>query len=296
MIMGESPAVARRRLRLALRRAREAKQLTQGQVATALDWSLSKMNRIESGEVTISSTDLRALLQLYDVTDGHRVAELLEDAKASRRRGWWDDAKYREHLTPAMLQLLQFESEASAIRHFNPTLIGALMQTRAYARQLIDFWSDELSEEVREVRLEVRMQRRGQVFDRSDPPDYLLTLDESVLYRKVGGPKVMVEQLEHLLDLMKNPKIMIRVVPFTEGAAIAMLGAFTIMDLGDEENAVLYRESNILDEVVHTTGVIARHRRIFEQLWAASLSEGASMRLIEAHAAAMRTLLDRPDA
>ena len=51
---GNSPAVARRRVRLAIREAREAKNLTQGQLATAMEWSLSKVMRIEIGEVTIS--------------------------------------------------------------------------------------------------------------------------------------------------------------------------------------------------------------------------------------------------
>lgn len=70
---GESPAAARRRLRLALRRARETAGLTQGKVAEALDWSVSKVNRIEKGDVTVSTTDLRALLELYGVVDRERA-------------------------------------------------------------------------------------------------------------------------------------------------------------------------------------------------------------------------------
>lgn len=62
--MGEFPAVAGRRLRLALRQAREAKQLTLTEVPELLDWSLPKVNGIESGEVTVSSTDLQALQHL----------------------------------------------------------------------------------------------------------------------------------------------------------------------------------------------------------------------------------------
>jgi transcriptional regulator with XRE-family HTH domain len=46
----DSPAVARHRVRLALRSARDARQLTQGQVAQAMEWSLSKVMRIERGD------------------------------------------------------------------------------------------------------------------------------------------------------------------------------------------------------------------------------------------------------
>ena len=72
-VPSESPAVARRRLRMALRKAREARDLTQADVARQLDWSLSKVNRIESGEVSISSTDLRALLGLIGIAQPERV-------------------------------------------------------------------------------------------------------------------------------------------------------------------------------------------------------------------------------
>ena len=46
-----SPTVQRRRLRAELRRARLDAGLTQEQVATAMDWSLSKLIRIENGTV-----------------------------------------------------------------------------------------------------------------------------------------------------------------------------------------------------------------------------------------------------
>ena len=59
----DSPAIARRRVRLAVRDARLDKKLTQSEVAEAMEWSLSKVMRIESGEVTISPNDLRPLLE-----------------------------------------------------------------------------------------------------------------------------------------------------------------------------------------------------------------------------------------
>lgn len=293
MAVGESPAVARRRLRLALRREREAKRLTQGQVARALDWSLSKVQRIEGGEVAVSSTDLRALLDLLGITDRERVEQMLADAKASRKRGWWDEPKYREHLTPATMQLLQFETEASVIRVFQPTLIPGVLQTPDYAQFIMDFVSSELSEADRAARMEVRMLRREHLLDGPDPPKYLLILDESVLHREVGGPHVMAEQLYEVLKVASRPKITVRIAPFTEAALLAVLGPFTIFDLGDEENAVLYREGQLMDEILHSPDVISRHRSTYEQLWETSLDNEASARLIEARAAAMLSAADR---
>lgn len=73
---GESPAVARSRVRLAVRAAREARGLTQGHVAEDLDWSLSKVNRIENGQVSVSRTDLLAMLELYGVDDQDQIDDL----------------------------------------------------------------------------------------------------------------------------------------------------------------------------------------------------------------------------
>lgn len=294
MTSGESPAVARRRLRLALRRAREAKGLTQGHVADALEWSLSKVQRIESGEVTVSSTDLRALLDHLGVTDPDRVGQMMEDARASRRRGWWDEPKYREHLTPAMMELLQFESKATAVRAFHPTAVPGLLQTRDYAEFILNFWSDVLSDAHRAVRLDVRMRRRDHVFDRPEPLQYLLILDESVLFREVGGPKVMAGQLYELLALVGKPHIIVRVIPLADAAVLTLLGPFTILDLSEEEDAVLYREGHLRDEMVHTSSLIRRYREVFETMWEQSLGEEASVRLIEARASAMLSSLDRP--
>src|SRR6266545_966104 len=129
--MGESPAVARRRVRLALRAARKAKGLTQTQVADAMDWSLSKVMRIESGEVNVSVSDLRVLLPYLDLADSDEAQRLIEDAKIARRERYSVDPLYREHLSPALLQLMQFEQEATEIRYFHPLLVPGLHGGRA---------------------------------------------------------------------------------------------------------------------------------------------------------------------
>jgi len=284
MTSPEPPAVARRRVRLALRAARDARGFTQQHVADELDWSLSKVNRIEKGDVTVSKTDLLALLELFGVDDDGLIDELVRAARSSRLRGWWDEPRYREHLTPAMLQLLQFETEATAIRVFQPTLVPGPFQTRAYAQAILDFWQPELPAVVREARLETRLLRGEQLLSRADPADIYFVFDESLLHRPVGGVAVMAEQLRRLLVIMERPNVRVRIVPSAKGAMVAMLGPFLICDFGEEENAVLYRESLLLDEVVHAGEAITRHRSYFEHLWEESLGEMDSARLIAARA------------
>lgn len=292
MTSGESPAVARRRVRLALRAAREERGLTQGDVAKALDWSLSKIQRIESGEVSISTTDLRAILAFLQITEQGTVDQLMDDARTSRRQRWFTDPKLRKFLTAGTRQLLQFESEASAIRSFAPTLVPGMLQTAEYARWAIRSIVEVLPPDEAEARHEVRMKRRGQVVDRDDPPDYFLVLDESVLHREVGGAEVTAEQLYVLLEVSRMPSVRVRVIPFAQAATVALLGPFTILELGEDEDAVLYRETFDDDEINQNHDEIQHHRTIFDALWARSLGEEASQRLINARAATILSSLD----
>jgi transcriptional regulator with XRE-family HTH domain len=278
-VMTDSPAAARRRLRLAIRNAREAKRLTQGEVAEELEWSLSKVSRIENGEVSVSGTDLRALLALFEITDSAEVDELTRYGRAARKRGWWDEARYRAHLTPAYLKLIQYESEASVIRCFQPTLFPGVLQTPDYARTILDFWN-EIPADGREVLWEVRTRRREQLFDLpNEPPAYLVILDGSVLMREVGRPGVLARQIEAVLEMLAKPGLAVRIVPIATSAPISQLGGFMICDLDGEEDAILYWESAFGDNIVETSGTISRYRHVFEQMWeqALTLEESAEL-------------------
>jgi transcriptional regulator with XRE-family HTH domain len=83
---GLDPTIHQRRLRSELRRAREAAGLTQRDVARAMDWPLSKLIRIETGQVGIRTNDLRALLTHYGIADRSRIEALIQLARRSRER------------------------------------------------------------------------------------------------------------------------------------------------------------------------------------------------------------------
>lgn len=286
MSTGESPVVARRRVRLALRRAREAMEMTQGHVADEMEWSLSKVMRIENGDVSISGTDLRALIGLYGIADRDVVTQLMEDARVSRKsvavstgksgdsRPWWSDSRIRGNLSTPLLQYVQFEADATAVRQYQNVLVPGFLQTAEYAAAVLDNYRLDLSPESVAVRAETRVQRRRQVVEHPDPPDTLVILDESVLYREVGSRPVMGRQLQSLVADVNRPDghVLIRIVPFAAAAPIALFGPFLILDFADEEGAVLYRESHLVDELIHTATMVSRHRQIFDRLWELSFS------------------------
>lgn len=273
----DSPAVARRRVRLALRAARLAKKLTQSQVARAMDWSLSKVIRIEKGEVNVSPSDLKVLLEHLDVTDPGTVEELLDDVRLSRSERWTVSSDDREHMTPAMLELFQFEADATAIRYYNPLVIPGPLQTSAYTRAILASYPRPLDRATAEARIAFR-QRRRERLERPGAPDYLVLLDESVLWRGAGGPDVMAEQLRLLESLTNGGHIQLRVIPLS-GHLIFQIGPFVLADL-EGTSALLYRETAVGDETVHDPDVVGPHRTLFVQMWNAAVDETASLGLV----------------
>src|SRR6185312_14138576 len=147
MMLTESPAAARRRLRFALRRLRESAQLTQGDVSKRLDWSISKVNRIETGEVTVSGTDLEAMLRLFGVAGSISAEQLVSHCKTARKRGRWSASAFRSHVTPALIELLQYESDAIRIRAYGPVVMPGPFQTTEYGSAILSYFAGDLSED-----------------------------------------------------------------------------------------------------------------------------------------------------
>jgi transcriptional regulator with XRE-family HTH domain len=293
MAAGDSPAGARRRLRLEIRKARETATLTQGQVAEALHWSISKVNRIETGENSISSTDLEALLRLLEVEDADRIELMRADARAARKRGrgWWDEPRFRDRMRPTTVQMLQFESEASAIRVFNYAVFPALLQIRQYAEATIGALEGDVAEDAISAIAESRMIRQHNFRNRPERPRYYVILDELLLQRIVGDETVMAEQLKAVAEAAREPNILIRLLPKDAWAHI-LIGSFVLFDF-DHESAVLYRELSVTDEIIHAEELVARHRLRFERMWQLCLSGAATIGEIEARYATARASLLR---
>jgi transcriptional regulator with XRE-family HTH domain len=283
MASSDSPAGARRRVRLAVREAREACAFTQSQVAEAMEWSLSKVMRIESGEVTISPNDLRPLLAYLGVTHREQVDRLVQDARTSRRRQmWWDEPRQREHLTQAMRQQIQYEAEAVEARMFFNMLIPGRLQTRAYATAILEAWRGHLDEAAVAARVDARMRRRMEFLTDRNPADTYLLLAESATRQRIGDARITGEQLLDLLGLARDGRLRLRILPFETYGPLTVLGPFEVLNLpGDGDNVVLYRESILLDEIVEDQTKVLRHRDIFDEQWNAALDEASSALLLE---------------
>jgi hypothetical protein len=115
--------------------------------------------------------------------------DLLESVKADRY------PKFFANFT-------KVEQSAIVFRAFDERLVHGLLQTEAYARVLLKS----------EDKVKSRMRRQA-ILDRNPAPLISIILDETALYREVGGRDVMREQLEHLIELSLNEKVQLQIAP-----------------------------------------------------------------------------------
>jgi len=270
------PKVGRRKLRSAIRRAREASGLTQEQVALAMDWSLSKLIRIEAGYVSISTNDVKALLLHYQVTDPAEVAELVSLARVARQRTWW--SQYRDSVPPAYYSYIGLEAEASRLSFYQSVGMPGLLQTPEYAQAVAKIVIPNFSDPGEaEASVALRMRRQREVLDRANPPTLDVVLDEATLHRQTGGPDVIRGQLRHLIALAQNDHITIQVLPFTS-PVYTPLGQFVIISFsGPEDPDVVYLESTGLEDVLDQPEAVMSHVQTFAVLQQAALSPADSL-------------------
>ncbi|MGW6936080.1 helix-turn-helix domain-containing protein [Lentzea sp. NPDC054927] len=225
----ESPVVVKQRQLLGvLKQARESLDLTQQSVADALDWSVSKVLRIEQGKTRVSVTDLKALLLHYRITESDQVNELVELARATKRPGWMSAYK---GLPEQFAQFVEFESVAICCRYVQMSIIPGMLQARSYATAMMERGGTDTAIVRRGV--DIRMHRQELLGP--DGPEMFFIIDESALHRVIGSVEVMREQLSHLRNMALAGDVSIQIVPFSAGLHPAMKGSFSILDLTEEE-------------------------------------------------------------
>jgi transcriptional regulator with XRE-family HTH domain len=287
MALDPGPVVQRARLTAELQKLRRDAGKTQEEVARALDWSASKLIRIEGGAVRLSTTDLQALLRHYGVTDEDRISELSVLARGARERGWWD--LYRDDLDDAYSTYLGYELGASFVRSFSPLLIPGLLQTEEYARSLTIEYAPA---PVAETLIEVRMQRQDKILNREDPPAQHYVIDEAVIRRRVGGQVdagIMPRQLAHLAELARHPEITVELIPFSQGAHFGMRGEFTVLGFeGTAPAGVVYLENMQRPVTVTDSEEVASYLEAFDHLRQLTLREDETIRFINSVAQEMQ--------
>lgn len=274
--------VPRRRLAGELKKLRTEAGLTGEQVAERLAplgrWSASKLSRIETGRVAAHHGDVSDLLDLYGLAGGPLRAELVEIARQSGKRGWWQP--YQDVMPGHIAPILDFEAASSAIRFMHNQLVPGLLQTAAYARALIsDFYPDAAPDQIERL-VDLRLGRQ-KVLERDDPPRLWAILDEAALRRPVGGVTVMRGQLNRLIEQADAARVVVQVIPFDAGEHTGLDMPFAILSFpGAEEPDVVYLEQHTTAWYIDDEYDVKRYISHFDRLRDTALGPQESRTLI----------------
>ena len=273
------PTVRRRRLGAELRRLREAHSLKLEEVAERLGLAPSTLSRIETGKAPTKSAYLTAMLEMYQVGDPGARKVLVDMAREGHRKGWW--SIYDDVLPSGFDIYVGLEAEASGLRSYETDVVHGLLQTTDYAVAVLRELRPRDTQEQIERVVDLRMERQ-RLLDQDPPLDLWLIMDEGAIRRNIGGPVVMRNQLEHLIQASRWTNVTMQILAFEAGAHAGLIGPFSILEFPERTDSdVAYTESVGGMIYLEKDREVRACAEAFDRMRAAALSPAASVELIQ---------------
>ncbi|MGH3795437.1 MAG: helix-turn-helix domain-containing protein [Pseudonocardiaceae bacterium] len=267
-----------RRLGRELRRLREDAGLTLEEAAPQLDWSTSKLSRIETGQQSVDVHGVRSMLDLYDV-GGDRWTEIIDLVRETRRKGWW-------HAYGISGQgYLGLETDATVVHEYQLAYVPGLFQTEDYMRALFRNSRQRRTEAEIDRDVQVRLFRQRRLTE--EPALALVAIvDESVLHRPVGGQEIMRAQLRHMVARAALPSVCLQVLPASLGVHSGLDGSFIMLGFAEpDEPEIAYIEHTASALHLEKEAEVSTCNLVFDRLRSEALSPQDSNALVERLAA-----------
>jgi transcriptional regulator with XRE-family HTH domain len=218
---------ARASLGVRLRDIRRDAGLTGSELADMSGWLSSKVSKIEHGRQTPSEEDLRAWCEhcraLDELPDLIAAVRSMETQFSEWRRIMRSGTRRRQQASAAVYD------RARLFRIYEPAVIPGLLQTRDYAvAVLLTFIDFVRAPQDAEAGADARLERQ-RVLTHGDRRFHMV-IGEQALRTNVGGDEIMTGQLEHLLEVLKLPRLRLGIIPMDAPYRVPLNNGFWIMD------------------------------------------------------------------
>ncbi|MQA25270.1 MAG: helix-turn-helix domain-containing protein [Micromonosporaceae bacterium] len=270
-----SPTLRSQWLGQQLRLLREEAGLTLKEVGQYVQRDPSSVSRMEAGVHPARLPDVLAYLDIAGVEDPTRREELKQMGRDIWQKGWWTG--YAEDVAASLIDRVWLENRARAIRSYHLVIPG-LLQTHDYAEAVIRAEDPDASDALVARFLEVRM-RRQQILDREDPLGLHVVLDEMALRRPSSSQEILRDQLGHLIEVVGQANVEIRVLPVDAESHPGLRGPFELFEMPEPYTEVGYVEGQA-GEIFVEGAKADRLRRKYDGLCAFALDRDASAALI----------------
>lgn len=241
-------------------------QMSVRDLANASQWGSSKVSKIETGQQIPTDEDLKLWARATKATANDKklwqgeLDEVLKMRSTMRRRTETDRPD-------AGMPSSAIEAVSSFLRFCDVTAIPALLQTSSYASAYLAVTGTDKDHESSLAALD----RRQQIL-RDSSKRFEFLLGESAVRYLPGPAAVMIEQIDHLIDLSTARNIRLGIVPQMKPLARMPLPA--TFALYDDEDAVV--STGVEDRAYVGPDVTALHEGI-DALWEEAI-EGRGVR------------------
>ena len=244
-----------------MKRWRTKANLTREELAAASNYSPDTIKSMEQG---VRMPTPRVL----DVADELCHAEgLLSAAK---------EYLQREKFPARAQEFMEREKEATSLWWYEVTLIPGLLQTKGYARALIENRLPPLDEETVEERVAARMERQA-ILTHPKPP---VALHFVIYEAALRSPQVDTEQMQGLLKVFRLRNLVLQVLPFERAISDALMGPMVLLESRDHERFA-FTEGPFASELSSDPEVVSRVTQRLSMIRAQALSPAESARFIE---------------
>ncbi|MEU5708937.1 MULTISPECIES: helix-turn-helix domain-containing protein [Streptomyces] len=253
----------RRRYAEELRLLRTSRGLSLRELAKAVGWDPSLFRKLESGE-TLGGPEVAEALDKYHGTPGLLLA-MWEMAVADPTQF---KEQYRRYMT--------LEAEAVSLWHFGVSILPGLLQTDAYARELLTLGGYEGKELDQQVT--ARAGRRVVLQGEGAPP-FRAIMAETVLRTPLRDAGARREQLQHLLEVSERRNITLQVLPDSSGPHGLVSTAVMFLRLASG-TPVAYTENAYRGELIEESAAVERLQRAYDAMRDQALTPVESRKFI----------------
>lgn len=267
---GKGTDSARQELAALLRTARLDRGLSGQELADVLDWSQSKVSKIENGRTRPSTSDVEAWLDACHAPQevARRSLELTEAALVESRH--WR-AVHARGLRSGQDGVRTLEQRADTVRSFQPSLVPGLLQTAEYARQVLSAVNISGQRDVPEA-VAARMRRQEALYDPERRFEFTLT--EAALRWHLHDADLLPAQWDRLLSIATLTNVVLRVLPLASPLGRLQSNGFLLFEIPDEPTVIV--ETFTRELALTESEEVGQYRHIHAVLTEHALDEEAS--------------------
>lgn len=256
-----------------LRQIRKAAGLTAQAVADATNQHFTRVSRIENGVQPPTELNIRAWCVACGAED--QIPDLIATAQSveSAYLEWARQARAGMRRLGDLHSIATYQ-RTTTFRIHEPLVLPGIFQTETYTRQMLAFWYKFLNAPD-DTEATVAMKAERTAIAMSPAKRIAVVLGEQALHTRRGTAADHIDQLTHLLTLIRLPFVSVGVIPAdAQRHAIATIG-FWIFD----KNAVALETPTAAIKVTRPQEV-ARYIAMFSQLQSEAIYGQEARKLI----------------